>query len=133
MSGQFTKLSDDNCAVQDRTFRSRGPYDYQMYRGAYVNCSRCTVNQDKIVSLIDVDSELKGRNRSASNCPQFMYNVNSRLNPKGTLGTFSPLAPVSLPPEVCPDAERILYFNNGLLHPTNIGPKFPNPNICKTR
>jgi hypothetical protein len=130
MSGQFTKLTDDNCAVQLRTNRSRGPYEYQMYRGAYVNSARCHVDQKKYVSLVDIESELKGRSRSASDCNQFQYNANSKLNPRGTIGTFSPLVPVSLPPQVCPDAEKYLYFNNGLLRPTNVGQRFPNPNIC---
>jgi len=130
MSGQFTKLRDDKCAVDAHFIRSRGPHDYQMYRGAYVNCSRCNVGQKQYISLIDTESELKGRSRSASNCNKFAYNADQRLNPRGTIGTFNKFVPISLPPQVCPDAERLLYFNNGLIRPQGVGTRFLNPNIC---
>jgi len=133
MSGQFTKLSDDNCAIQDRTVRSHGPFDYSMYRGKFVNCGRCQVVQPKYVSLVNIESELLGRTRSASLCNQFSYNPNQRNLPRGSISTFNPLVPISLPPEVCPTSEKLLYFNNGLLRPTNIGPRFPNPNVCAVR
>jgi len=133
MSGQFTNLRDDNCAIQARECRSHAPYDYNMYRGKYVNCGRCQVVQPQHVSLIDTESDLHGLTRSASLCNQNQYNPNQKNLTGGSLSTFSPLAPVSLPPQVCPDAERLLYFNSGLLRPTGVGVRFPNPNVCALR
>jgi hypothetical protein len=130
MSGQFTKLWDDNCAIQERACRSHGPYDYSMYRGKFVNCGRCQIVQPKYVSLVDAESELLGRTRSASTCNQFSYNPNQKNLPRGSISTFNARVPISLPPQVCPAAERLLYFNNGLLRPTNVGVRFQSPNIC---
>jgi hypothetical protein len=132
-SGEFTGLFYDNCEFQGRMLRSNGPGWYQLQREKYVNCNRCQVNQPNYVPLIDTESELKGITRLGSKCDQFKYSPNckfSKSGPNTCLSTYSSLVPISLPPEVCPDSEAYLYFNNGLLRPTNPGPRFPNPNIC---
>ena len=73
MSGNFTNLLYDNCDFQKRVMESTGPFQYQLYRGAHVNCNRCQVYQ-KYVSLIDIESELKRLTRYESKCAQFKYN-----------------------------------------------------------
>jgi hypothetical protein len=132
MSGNFTNELYDNCHFQKRNMESVGPFQYQMYRGAYVNCNRCQAYQKTYVPLIDAESELKGITRLNSKCAQFKYNPKCKFTGKGPnacLSTFSPLTPISIPPEVCPENEAFLYFNNGLLRPKN-RLEWPNPNIC---
>ena len=132
-SGEFTNEIYDNCEYENKLFRSNGPFQYQMFRGAHVNCNRCQVQQPSYVPLIDVETELKGINRLASKCAQFKYLPTYKFKPgvpNTSISTFDRLVPISLPPEVCPDVEKNLYFNNGLIRPNNVGIKFPNPNIC---
>jgi len=133
MSGDFSRQLYDNCQFQKRTMESVGPFQYQLYRGKFVNCNRCQVYQRAYVPLIDTESELKGIHRLGSKCPQFKYGGSACKFVPGAkntcLSTFDPLVPISLPPEVCPDTESLLYFNNGLLRPKN-RLEWPNPKIC---
>jgi len=134
MSGNFTNQLYDNCEFQRRIMESTGPLGYQLDRTKYVNCSRCQVYQKQYVPLVDVESELKNITRSQSKCSNFKYTPDVKFVPGQKnvgLSTFDKLVPISLPPEVCPDVEAYLYFNNGLLRPMDVvGPRFPNPRIC---
>jgi hypothetical protein len=131
-SGEFTRMLYDNCETTDRVLRSGKPLLYKMYRGQAVNCNRCQIEQEAYIPLIDMESELRGINRLASKCSQFKYLPNCKFQPNGQnicVSTFDKLVPISLPPQTCPLAERMLYFNNGLIRPQNL-PKFPSPQIC---
>ncbi len=131
MSGNFTNQMYDNCEFQRRTLESKGPLDYQLDRTKFVNLSRCQVYQPNYVSLIDTESEIKGINRFASKCSNFKYTPSCQFYPGQKNVCLSTFVPVSLPPEVCPDVEQYLYFNNGLLRPMEIvGNRFPNKRIC---
>lgn len=133
MSGGYNKKIYDTCAFQQRVADSVSECDYSMYRGKYVNGNRCHVPQCVYLNLVDVESELKNQTRLSSSCNMFKYHPSCKFDQKGNntcISTFSKLNPIVLPPQVCPDAERLLYFNSGLKKPQNPGFVTPSLNVC---
>ncbi len=130
----FTSGFDDSCQVTQRLKESVGPYEYQMNRTKYVNCNKCEIVKPQQISLVDVESELKNITRFNSRCNQFKYNPSCKFSmtpgaKNYCLSTFSNLVPTALPAQVCPDTERYLYFNNGLIRPAN-PLRWPTPLVC---
>ena len=135
MSGIFTRSNDDLC---NRTLRetreSIFPGNYQLQRTKYVNCSKCEVVKPQQLSLVDVESELKNITRFNSRCPQFKYSPSCKFSlapgaRNSCVSTYSNIVPTALPAQVCPDTERYLYFNNGLIRPSN-PLRWPSPLVC---
>jgi hypothetical protein len=130
----FNRHIYDICDFQQRVADSTAPLYYKLYRGQGVNCNRCHVNQDKYISLVDMESEMKNITRIWSSCNQFKYHPSckfSRRGPNSCVSTFDKFAPINVPPEVCPDAEAYLYFNHGLTRPTHPGFYIPDTSVCK--
>ncbi len=78
----FTKLRDDTCAYKHQLTESVGPGEYMIDRNN--RCNPCFVPSPTIrlgsygaalchKELIDVDSELMGLTRKASDCPSKQY------------------------------------------------------------
>ncbi len=133
MSGGYNKKIYDSCAFQQRVADSVSECDYSMYRGKFVNGNRCHVPQRAYLNLVDLESDLKNQIRFSSKCNMFKYHPTCKYDLKGNntcVSTFSTLNPIALPPEVCPDVEKLLYFNSGLKKPMNPGFVTPSVNVC---
>lgn len=130
----WNKTKYDTCAFEQYIGDTTYPLEYNLFRGKFVNCNRCHVTQDTYVPLVDVESELQRRMRFNSRCNKFKYDPNCTFTVGGQnmcLSTFDKLAPINLPPQVCPDAERYLYFNSGLRKPTHPGYVLPSSDVCQ--
>jgi len=80
----FTRLNDDTCTYEANLKKSIGPGDY-MLNTPTVECQECFLFDPQITGkgkgvaicnnkpLVDVDSELMGITRKASNCPSKQY------------------------------------------------------------
>ncbi len=116
----------DCCNYAQDLHLSTAPLQHQLYFGAEENCNRCIYDkmwfrQDP--TIVDVESELRNQTRPLSNCNALKYNPNCPP-PKNCISTFSPNAPVVIPPNMCP----IVY--NNIPRPTGPGYSLPNQNIC---
>lgn len=133
MPGGFTRQKYDTCDFQQYVADSTSPYEWVTYRGRYVNGNKCHVPQRSYVDLVTVESELKNQgHRLASKCLMNKYHPACKSRPgrggkNKCFSTFSRMAPINPEPRVCPDAERALWFNNGLIRPKN--PGFVSPNM----
>ena len=76
------RLSYDSCAYQKSLQQSTSPLDYMLYNGKYENSAKCRIefgvvggNGVSLFSgnLVDLESDLRGQTRIASNCPSTMY------------------------------------------------------------
>ena len=76
------RLIYDTCSYKKELQESVSPYFYQMYPGKFENSSKCRIelgvvggNNVSIFSgnLVDLESDLRGQNRPASNCPKYQY------------------------------------------------------------
>ena len=85
----FNHLKYDTCAYRKNLEQSTGPLRYAMYPGKYNHCEPCRVEQGilggNVVSifrgnLVDLESDLRGQTRPASQCPDHKYNPWCRNN-----------------------------------------------------
>ncbi len=138
MSGEFNKKTYDTCAFQQRVANSTSIHDHLTYRGKYVNGNKCHIPQQKYINLVDTETELKNQGRLASKCNMFQYHPFCKTRTSACanntcLSTFSKLVPINDEPRVCPDAERLLWFNSGLIKPLNPGFFSPEMSICGSK
>ena len=76
------RLSYDSCAYKSALKQSTEPLDYMMYAGNYNNSAKCRIefgivggNGVSLYSgnLVDLESDLRGQTRIASDCPSKMF------------------------------------------------------------
>ena len=76
------RLSYDECAYKKNLQQSTSPLEYTMYTGKFENSAKCRIefgvvggNGVSLYSgnLVDLESDLRGQTRIASDCPSKMY------------------------------------------------------------
>jgi hypothetical protein len=76
------RLTYDACAYQAKLTQSMGPLDYALYPGKYENSAKCRIEFGTVGgngvslfsgNLVDLESDLRGQTRLASQCPLKMY------------------------------------------------------------
>ena len=76
------RLKYDKCAYEKSLQQSTSQIDYLLYNGKYENCAKCRIefglvggNGVSLFSgnLVDLESDLRGQTRIASQCPNTMY------------------------------------------------------------
>ena len=124
-----TRLIYDPCYCNLSTSDSVSPMDYQLYKGKFENCHRCTTN-DGVVNNIDyakrvaLENSLMNINRNASLCPA------DKFSPKtGNKGI------AINPPDVCdivPNHKKACDLVKKSCETTNPGKGYCNnqPNFC---
>jgi hypothetical protein len=102
-AGRFNRLKYDNCASQRADVQRTDPFKYVMYEGKHEHNQKCTDGRNFYhpYDLVDIETELRGVNRSATKCPQFQYNPSCKKSDR-CLSTFDETVPVVMAPEVCP-------------------------------
>lgn len=72
----------DECAYAKRLQQSMGPYHYSMFPGKYATSSQCRIELGIVggnnvslsnMNLVDLESDLRGQTRVASQCPDHHY------------------------------------------------------------
>lgn len=125
--GFSTRLPYDPCAYNKELTESTAPYAYQMFDGKFENCNRCVYDHYTRPfdgDIVDVDSELTLRTRSASKCPTRKYNPGCPKS-ENCISTYDKSVPVVLAPEVCPIVHNNLRWKN------ETGIRDPRPSFCK--
>lgn len=83
----FNRLRYDTCAYKQFLDQSTGVGAYQLYGGKYNHCSECRMelgivggNDVSLYSgnLVDLESDLRGQTRAASQCPSHKYQPTCR-------------------------------------------------------
>jgi hypothetical protein len=88
------RLSYDACAYQKSLQQSTGPLEYMMYTGKFENCAKCRIDFGTVGgngvslfsgNLVDLESDLRGQTRVASQCPSKSYdpkcnNCDNKMN-----------------------------------------------------
>lgn len=78
----FTRISDDDCAIAKETQESTGPFAWVTDASVVESPDACFVPMSPFMQTpfnsipaksVDIDSELKGRNRPLSKCPDKKY------------------------------------------------------------
>ena len=83
----MNRLCYDACYTQERVRESTSPFMYVMNTNMYVNDRNCfpdavgivggnPTTQTPMPALIDVESDLQGRDRPATKCSEFKYHPN---------------------------------------------------------
>ena len=81
------RLSYDKCAYLSALKQSTDPLDYMMYTGKYENSAKCRIEFGTVGgngvslysgNLVDLESDLRGQTRLASQCPSTMYKPNCK-------------------------------------------------------
>ena len=76
------RLMYDTCAYKKKLEESTTPLDYTLYTGKYENCSKCRLELGQVGgngvslfsgNLVDLESDLRGQTRYASQCPDKKY------------------------------------------------------------
>ena len=76
------RLSYDACAYQDSLQQSTDPLNYMLYTGKYENSAKCRIEFGVVGgngvslftgNLVDLESDLRGQTRLASQCPRKLY------------------------------------------------------------
>jgi len=89
------RLIYDSCAYKKSLDQSIGPLNYSMYTGKYENCSKCRIELGSVGgngvslfsgNLVDLESDLRGQTRNASNCPSKHYQPPCKDCPGNTSG-----------------------------------------------
>ena len=76
----FNRLMYDDCACKQKTVDSTTPMQYQLYKGKYENCNKCTaeggVGRDTISygELVNIENELRNQTAATSVCPSKKHN-----------------------------------------------------------
>ena len=121
--GSSNNLIYDECEYDMKLHESTAPLSYQMYDGKYENCSKCIKgNFYRPYDLVDIDSELKNRNRPLSNCPKYKYNPNCQKS-KMCISTFDKNLPV-IQNTLCP------VVTSNIPRVRDVGYRINNNNIC---
>jgi hypothetical protein len=115
-SGLFTRLHDDQCAYKKYVAQSIGPINHALYMGKHENCNKCVHDENSFhhpfdAKIVDVESDLTGRTRRGSVCPEKKYSPLCNKS-KNCISTFDKTAPIVLPGEVCP------IVTSGMIKPT---------------
>jgi hypothetical protein len=130
----FTSSKYDECQRKQSTATSVAPMQYQMYLGAYINngsCNKVAVKDQ--LSLIDIESELRGGNRFHSRCASKQYQPGVQYVPgqaNSGISTFDRRANIVVNPAVCPDVSNMLIFNSGIKRPKHSGIRVPSMERC---
>ena len=89
------RLIYDSCAYKKNLDQSIGPLNYNMYAGKYENCAKCRIELGSVGgngvslfsgNLVDLESDLRGQTRNASNCPSKHYQPPCKGCPGNTSG-----------------------------------------------
>ena len=76
------RLSYDACAYKTELKQSTDPFQYMMYDGKYNNSAKCRIEFGTVGgngvslysgNLVDLESDLRGQTRIASDCPSTMF------------------------------------------------------------
>ena len=76
------RLSYDACAYKDSLRQSTDPLNYMLYTGKYDNSAKCRIEFGVVGgngvslftgNLVDLESDLRGQTRLASNCSSKLY------------------------------------------------------------
>lgn len=100
--GGCTRLSNDDCAYNQKVRESTAPLMHQLSRFKFENDSRCTYDGKLYApfDLVDEESELKGIVRPVSKCASEMYHPGCNSN--NCRSTYSKNVPIIYPPTLCP-------------------------------
>lgn len=116
--GESTLSKYDECNYKKSLKVSTAPGNYRLYSGNYENCNKCKL--DKFhrpfdPEIVDAETELSGRNRPLTHCPEHLYNPNCTKS-KTCTSTFDKSHPVILPADLCPIVKNNLkpQQHNGL-------------------
>lgn len=129
-----TRLLYDDCASKQRTVDSTSLVNYYFYKGAHENCTDCNMHRldfnepsrPGTIPLVDIESELEGRNRPQTKCDQFKYHPNCNKQNFCINKNDTRIAQYT-PPDVCFYTK--LAWNN-IRKPTDPGYRLPKPNVC---
>jgi len=140
----FTNLPYDRCAYIQMLRESTDPLKYQLYEGKFVNCDRCNkppqlysgqyetcgssscyYDQNSLLR-VDVESDLQGRDRLASQCNSHKYHPKC-TNPTNCVSKNDPRVPSFSSPFLC----DIRPTNASTA--TNIGYNLPAYNVCEAK
>lgn len=111
-----TNLIYDRCAYNQKLSESMNPLGYRLYEGNYVNCKRCNTKQlysgqyenctncygngKPTLLRVDVESDLRGIDKTSSLCDVNKYNPNC-TNQKTCIKKNDSRVPFSSPPFLC--------------------------------
>jgi hypothetical protein len=119
--GIFNRPLYDNNIYRMDLANSTAPLAYQMYAGKYENCQKCIYDKFYMKQdLVQVESELKNITRPLSGYPGLQYHPGCPAS-EMCLSTYSPLAPVTPSPEICP------ITRNNIPRRRTTGITMPNP------
>jgi hypothetical protein len=134
------RLIYDKCAYGQKIQSSTDPLSYQLFTGKFENCGRCNKTQtysgqyencgttacyknNKTLLRVDVESDLRGIDRVASQCSSLKYHPNCN-NPSTCVSKNDSRVPTFSPPYLC----EIRPTNASKA--THAGYNVPNPNAC---
>lgn len=76
----FNRLMYDDCACKQKTSDSTTPMEYQLYKGKFENCNKCSADgaiaRDTISygELVSLENELRNQTDPVSICPSNKHN-----------------------------------------------------------
>ena len=109
----FNRLSYDSCAYSKTLQESTDPLDYNLFRGKFESCTKCTAGDFPNIldfgTRSDLESDLKGQTRVNSKCPSEKYPIGAESAVPFT------------PPNTCNSIHSITP--NNLVKPTSTGLK----------
>ena len=82
------RLIYDECAYKKTLQQSTDPLEYVLYTGKYENTAKCRVELGSVGgngvslfngNLVDLESDLRGQTRQASQCPTKKYGPGSKV------------------------------------------------------
>lgn len=129
-----TRLLYDDCACRQRTVDSTSLVNYYFFKGKFENCTDCHTQRLELneptregtIPLVDIESELDGRNRPHSKCDQFKFHPNCS-RPGFCINGKDQRVHVNNPPDVCFYPK--LAWNN-IRKASDPGYRLPNPYMC---
>lgn len=136
MSGYFTRKMYDDCAYKQSSKQSTDPLELVIDITKYINCNNMCQPSKPIprnsILLVDVESSLKGLDKTASNCD---CDKHPFCGPKGCLLTNDPRIAPHITPYVCdrgrPGDKAVVTTN--MRPPEHPGYFIPNVNICENQ
>jgi len=134
MSGYFTRKMYDDCAYKQSAKQSTDPLELVIDITKYVNCNNMCQPTRPIprnsILLVDVESSLKGLDKTASDCD---CDKHPFCGPKGCLLTNDSRIAPHITPYVCdrgrPGDNAVVTTN--IRAPDHPGYHVPNINICE--
>jgi hypothetical protein len=131
------RLIYDDCASEQQITDSTSLLNYYFYKGKFENCSECNVRRLELnepprkgkLSLVEIESDLDGRNRPATKCDNHKFSKNCDINGFCINGK-DPRIITNNPPDVC--FYPGLAWNN-IKKVTDPGYRLPDPYACDLR